>query len=43
MKANFSKLSKEIDFQEVWEGQTLKEVGLKESHTKAYNNYINQD
>ena len=40
---NFPNLAKEIVFQEVQEAQSLKEVGPKESHTKAHHNYITQD
>ena len=36
MKENFPNLVKEIDFQEVQEAQSPKEVGLKEAHTKAH-------
>ena len=36
MKENFPNLVKEIDFQEVQEAQSPKEVGLKEEHTKAH-------
>ena len=43
MKENFPSLAKEIDFQEVQEAQSPKEVGPKESHTKAHRNYITQD
>ena len=43
MKGNFSNLAKEIDFQEVQEAQSPKEVGSKEEHTKAHHNYISQD
>ena len=42
MKENFPNLSKEIDFQEVQEGQSPKEVEPKEEHTKAHHNYITQ-
>ena len=35
MKGNFPNLVKEIDFQEVQEAQSPKEVGPKEEHTKA--------
>ena len=34
MKENFSNLAKEIDFQEVQEAQSPKEVGPKQEHTK---------
>ena len=43
MKENFPNLAKEIDFQEVQEAQSPKEVGPKEAHTKAHHNYITQD
>ena len=43
MKENFPNLAKEIDFQEVEEAQSPKEVGSKEAHTKAHHNYITQD
>ena len=43
MKENFPNLAKEIDFQEVQEAQSPKEVGPKEEHTKAHHNYITQD
>ena len=43
MKENFPSLAKEIDFQEVQEAQSPKEVGRKEAHTKAHHNYIMQD
>ena len=36
-------LAKEIDFQEVQEAQSFNEVGTKETHTKAHQNYISQD
>ena len=36
MKENFSNMVKEIDFQEVQEVQSPKEVGPKEEHTKAH-------
>ena len=36
MKENFPNLAKEIDFQEVQEVQSPKEVGPKEEHTKAH-------
>ena len=39
---NFPDLAKEIDFQEVEEAQSPKEVGSKEAHTKAHHNYITQ-
>ena len=40
MRENFPTLAKEIDFQEVQEFQTPKEVAPKEEHTKAHHNYI---
>ena len=43
MKENFPNLAKEIDFQEVQEAQSPKEIGSKEAHTKAHHNYITQD
>ena len=43
MKENFPNLVTEIDFQEVLEAQTPKEVGPKEEHTKAHHNYISRD
>ena len=43
MKENFSNMAKEIDFQEVQEAQSPKEVRPKEEHTKAHHNYITQD
>ena len=43
MKENFPNLLKEIDFQEVQEAQSPKEVGPKEAHTKAHHNYTKQD
>ena len=42
MKENFIHLVKEIDYQEVQEAQSPKEVGPKEEHTKAHHNYITQ-
>ena len=39
---NFPNLVKEIDFQEVQEAQSLREVRPKEAHTKAHHNYITQ-
>ena len=39
MKENFPTLAKEIDFQEVQEAQSPKEVAPK----KAHHNYITQD
>ena len=44
MKENFPNLAKEIDFQEIQEAQSPKEVGSsKEEHTKAHHHYITQD
>ena len=43
MKENFPNLAKEIDFQEVQEAQSPKEVGPKEADTKTHPNYITQD
>ena len=43
MKENFLDVAKEIDFQEVQEAQSPKNVGPKEEHTKAHHNYITQD
>ena len=43
MKENFPNMGKEIDFQEVQEAQSPKEVWPKEAHTKAHQNYITQD
>ena len=43
MKENFPNLVKEIDFQEVQEAQSPKEVGPKEACTKVYHNYITKD
>ena len=40
---NFPNLAKKIDFQEVLEAQSPKEVGPKEAHTKAHYDYITQD
>ena len=36
MKESFHNMAKEIDFQEVQEVQSPKEVGPKEEHTKAH-------
>ena len=36
MKEKFPNLAKEIDFQEVQEAQSPKEIGPKEDHTKAH-------
>ena len=38
MKENFSNLAKEIDFQEVQEAQSPKEVGPKDAHIKEPHN-----
>ena len=35
---NFPKLAKEIDFQEVQEAWSSKEVGSNEKHTKTHHN-----
>ena len=43
MKENFLNLAKKIDFQEVQEAQSPKEVGSKEAHTKEHLKYITQD
>ena len=43
MKENFPNLVKEIDFQEVQDAQSPKEIGPKEEHTKTQHNYITQD
>ena len=43
MKENFPNLAKEMDFQEVQEAQSSKEIGSKEEHSKAHHNYIRQD
>ena len=44
MKENFPNLAKEIDFQEIQEAQSPKEVGSsKEEHTKAHHHYITED
>ena len=39
----FPNLAKEIDFQEIQEAQSPKEVGPKEEHIKAHHNYISQE
>ena len=39
-KENMANLVKEIDFQEVQEAQSPKEVGPKGEHTKAHHDYI---
>ena len=36
MKENFPNLVKEIDFQEVQDAQSPKEIGPKEEHTKPH-------
>ena len=38
MKENFPNLAKEIDFQEVQEAQSPKEVEPNEEHTKTHHN-----
>ena len=38
MKENFPNLAKEIDFQEVQEAQSPKEIGPKEKHAKTHHN-----
>ena len=43
MKENFPNMAKEIDLQEVQEAQSPKELGPKEAHTKAHQNFISQD
>ena len=43
MKENFHNLAKEVDFQEVQDSESPKEVGPKEALTKAHHNYISQD
>ena len=43
MKESFHNMAKEIDFQEVQEVQSPKEVGPKEAHTKAHHKDITQD
>ena len=43
MKDDFPNLAKEIDFQEVQEALSPKEVGPKKEYTKAHHNYITQD
>ena len=40
MKENSPNLAKEIDFQEVQETQSPKEVGPKKAHTKPHHTYI---
>ena len=42
MKETLPNLAKEIQFQEVQEAQSPKDVGPKEAH-KAHRNYITQD
>ena len=43
MKENFPNLVKDIDFQEVQEAQSPKEVGPKEEHNKAYHYQLTKD
>ena len=43
MKENFPNLAKEVDFQEVQDTQSPKDVGLNDAHTQAHHNYITQD
>ena len=43
MKENFPNLAKEIDFQEIQEAQSPKEVRPKEEHTKAHHHKVTQD
>ena len=43
IKGDSPNLAKEIDFQKVQEAQSPKEVGSKETLTKAHHNYITQD
>ena len=38
MKENFPDLVKEIDFKEVQEVESKKEIGTEEEHTKAHHN-----
>ena len=40
MKENFPNLAKEIDFQEVQEAWSPKQIGPEEAHAKAHQNYI---
>ena len=40
---NFPSLAKEIDFQEVQEAQSPKEVEPNEAHSKTHHDYITQD
>ena len=42
-KENFPNPAKKIDFQEVQEAQSPKEIGPKEEHTKAHHNEITHD
>ena len=42
-KKNFPNLVKKIDFQEVQETQSPKEVDPKEAHIKAHHSHISQD
>ena len=43
MRQNFPNMTKEIDFQEVQEAQSPKELGPKEAYSKAHHNYFIQD
>ena len=43
MKDNFPNLAKKLEFQEVQETQSPKEVGPKEVHTTAHYSHITQD
>ena len=43
MKENFPNLAKEIDFQEIQEAQSPREVGPRKVHTKVHHNYTTQD
>ena len=43
IEGNFLNLAQEIDFQEIQEAQSSKEVGPKKGHTKTHHNYIRQD
>ena len=43
MKDNFPNMGDEIDFQEVQEAQSPKEVGSKKVYTKKHHYYITQD
>ena len=42
-KENFPNLAKEIDYQEIQEARSPKEVGPKEEYMKTHHNYISQD